>query len=308
MTHPAHGHDHSVDQVVTELADAAKQAVEDVNKRAGRDMVAATVVGLALLGVAGGSLLWFPWGFAVFAAALGFGAQVEMAHAITRQRGTKVVLVPLLAGTATFILGAYAVHAHDFVEPSAFLLATAGLTVVLVAVVRLAGPIPGYVTDVTTTLFLFAYPGLLISGLMFILAEPGGPAKVATMVLGVAGADTGGLLLGMLIGKHPFAPRISPKKTWEGIAGSFLLAGVGVIPMTVFVIGAPWWKGAILAVVIAVVATAGDLVESVIKRDLGIKDMGRVLQGHGGIMDRLDSYVLTAVPAYLTMLWLFGNA
>jgi phosphatidate cytidylyltransferase len=308
MSHDPPGIERHVGAPMTEFADAAKQAVQVANKRAGRDLVAATVVGLGLLAVAGGSLLWFPLGFAVFAAALAAGAQIEMGQALGRRAGIKVAFVPLITGSVVLVVGAYVTQVWRVVEPSWFLLGTLGLIIVVVLVQRLVGPLQGYVADVTATLFLLAYPGVLITALMFLLAYPGGPAMVATVILGVAGSDTGGLLLGMLLGRHPFSPRISPKKTWEGLLGSFLLTCVGVIPMTIFLIGGQWWKGAILAVVLVVVGTAGDLVESVIKRDLGLKDMGQALRGHGGIMDRLDSYILVALPALLTLVVLFPHA
>jgi len=303
--HPEHPH--SAGEAVEQFADAAKHAVDAVNQRAGRDLFAATGVAIVLLGAAGASLLWFPWGFAVIAAAAAVGSQIELGRAIGQHQGAKVVAVPLAIGSAAFILGAYAVHLYRFMAPGVFLSGIIGLTVVTVLIVRLRGPIQGYLPDAGSTLFLLAYPGLLISALMFMLAESQGPAKIATFVVGVAACDTGGHLLGVLIGKHKFAPRISPKKSWEGVLGSFLLSGILVILMTVLLLHAAWWKGLALAVVIVVFSILGDLVESVIKRDLGIKDMGNLLPGHGGIMDRFDSYILAAMPAWLMMAWLIPH-
>jgi phosphatidate cytidylyltransferase len=139
------------------------------------------------------------------------------------------------------------------------------------------------------------------------LAEEQGPALTFAFLLTVAATDTGGHLMGMAIGKHPVAPRISPKKSWEGLVGSVLLACASGLVTVIFLLHDAWWKGIILALVIVVVAFLGDLVESQIKRDLGIKDMGNLIPGHGGIMDRMDSYILAAFPAWLVIMWLFPS-
>ncbi|MDR1237402.1 MAG: phosphatidate cytidylyltransferase, partial [Propionibacteriaceae bacterium] len=116
----------------------------------------------------------------------------------------------------------------------------------------------------------------------------------------VCGSDTGGYALGATLGKHQLAPKISPKKTWEGLIGSVLLASLVGALMAHFVLGAAWWIGVVLALVITFFSTVGDLIESLIKRDIGIKDMSSFLPGHGGVMDRLDS-ILIGIPAG----WLF---
>jgi len=105
----------------------------------------------------------------------------------------------------------------------------------------------------------------------------------------------------VLAGKHPMAPKISPKKSWEGFAGSVVLAGVGGAVSLALMLHHPWWQGAVLGVVIALVATAGDLAESLMKRDLGVKDMGDLLPGHGGVMDRLDSLLPCAVVSWILL-------
>jgi len=297
----------AVEQALTEFADAAKQAAEAVNKRAGRDMFAATAVGAVLLALVGASLVWLPWGFVVFGAALAVGAQIEIGRALRQQRDVNIVYAPLLVGTVCFIGGIYGVQIHAVGLGSKILLGVVGVMAVVVMVWRLRGPMEGYVRDVGSTFFLFMYPAVLVSGLMLILPQPQGDIRIAIVVVGVAASDTGGHLVGMLIGKHKFSPRISPKKSWEGVGGSFLLSMILVALMTTFLLHQAWWKGVVLAAGIVVVGILGDLVESVIKRDLGIKDMSHLLPGHGGIMDRIDSYVLAAYPAWLLMLWLFPH-
>ena len=111
--------------------------------------------------------------------------------------------------------------------------------------------------------------------------------------------DTFGYLVGASLGKHPMAPKISPKKSWEGFAGSIAGAtAVGVLA-AVFLLDKPWWVGVVLAVGMVAAATAGDLSESMVKRELGIKDMSSILPGHGGVMDRLDSIVFASPVAFI---------
>ncbi len=297
-----------VEHALSDLADATQHAVEAVNKRAGRDLLAATGVALGLLGLAGVCLMWFPWGLAVIVTAAVLGAQLEIGRVLRRRRDLTIAYLPMMAGSAALGLGTFAARTHGFVSPALWMAFTVGLTVVAILVWRLTRPAPGYVADVCASLFLLVYPCLLIVSVLYLLAGPRGAVLMATFIVGVAATDTGGYLVGMVLGRHQFAPKISPKKSWEGVAGSFVFAIGLVTPMVVFALGQPWWKGAVLAVVVAVSAIVGDLVESVIKRDLGIKDMGDLLPGHGGIMDRVDSYVLAAFPAWLAMTWLFPDA
>jgi phosphatidate cytidylyltransferase len=120
-------------------------------------------------------------------------------------------------------------------------------------------------------------------------------------ILAVVCSDTGGYAVGAVIGRHPMAPTVSPKKSWEGFVGSIAAsAGCGVL-MMIFTFHHEWWKGVAYGVAIAFTATLGDLGESMIKRDLGLKDMGKLLPGHGGIMDRLDSLLPCAAVAYLLL-------
>jgi len=300
----------AVEQVM-KFAEAAKQTADAVNKRAGRDLFIATLVAVAILALVGACLIWVPWGFAVLVAIVIPGAQIEVGRALAKSRGARIVYVPLLVGSAAFLLAAYGVYAYPDRLPAQVLVGILTVTVLATLLIRLTGPIEGYLADVGHTLFLLAYPCLIASALVFMSAQSHGSLRVAIFILGIAGSDTGGYFLGMLIGKHPMSPRISPKKSWEGVVGSFLLSGIVIVVMVVLLMSESWyqgwWKGLILAVVLVTSAILGDLVESVIKRDLGIKDMGTLLPGHGGLMDRIDSYVVAAVPVWLTMSWLFPN-
>ena len=124
---------------------------------------------------------------------------------------------------------------------------------------------------------------------------------VAILLLMVVSNDTFGYIVGYRFGRTPIAPRISPKKSWEGLAGSLagsVLVGVVAVPLLV---GQPWWVGAVLGVTTVAAATSGDFSESMVKRELGIKDMSSALPGHGGVMDRLDSLVFAAPVAYTVL-------
>ena len=117
-------------------------------------------------------------------------------------------------------------------------------------------------------------------------------------------SDIGGYVAGVLFGRHPMAPTISPKKSWEGFAGSALFTAVGGALLVILLLDGLWWEGVVIGLAAMVAATLGDLGESMIKRDLGIKDMGSLLPGHGGMMDRLDSLLLAAPVTYLLLSWL----
>ncbi|MDR2930340.1 MAG: phosphatidate cytidylyltransferase [Propionibacteriaceae bacterium] len=313
-THDRHGHRHvpsgaeaTVEHALTEFADATQHAVAEVNRRAGRDIIAAVGVAIVILAALGSTLVWFPWGFVVIVALGVAAAQIELSGVLAAKRQVRVQKVPLIAGSVVLALGSYAVDAFGLMSPALLAVWVVGLTSVVILVVRLAGPTSGYLRDVGASVFLLIYPGLLASGVVSLLSHDQGPWWVATLVVGVAATDTGGYLVGVVIGKHQFAPRISPKKSWEGVAGSVVLAGCLVTLMVTVLLHQTWWKGVILAMVIVVTAIAGDLVESVIKRDLGVKDMGDLLPGHGGVMDRVDGYILAAFPTWLTMVFLFGG-
>ena len=123
-------------------------------------------------------------------------------------------------------------------------------------------------------------------------------------ILVTIASDIGGYIAGVLFGKHPMAPVISPKKSWEGFAGSLAFCVAVGYALVVYLLEGDWWVGVILGLIAVVMATLGDLCESVIKRDLGIKDMSQVIPGHGGLMDRLDSILATIAPIWLLLHYL----
>jgi phosphatidate cytidylyltransferase len=137
-----------------------------------------------------------------------------------------------------------------------------------------------------------------------LIYEKDGQARVFCLMIAVVCSDVGGYAVGVLFGKHPMVPKISPKKSWEGFAGS-LVCGVTATVLTVhFLAHKEPWVGALLGLLLVLTCTLGDLVESQVKRDLGIKDMGRLLPGHGGLMDRLDGVLPSAVATWTVFMLL----
>jgi phosphatidate cytidylyltransferase len=178
-----------------------------------------------------------------------------------------------------------------------------GLVVTVLAAVlwRLADR-PGHVRqDLTASLLISVYVPFLLSFGVLLSVPDDGHWRVLCTLLAVVLSDTGGYAAGVFFGKRPMAPRISPKKSWEGFAGSVTAAAVGSALLLYFLLDAPFYWGLLFGAVISVVAVLGDLAESMLKRDLGIKDMSRLLPGHGGLMDRLDSILFAVPTAYLLL-------
>ncbi|WP_308250113.1 phosphatidate cytidylyltransferase [Sphaerisporangium fuscum] len=260
--------------------------------RTGRNLPAAIGVGVALGAVVIGSLYTVKELFlAVILAAVGIGV-VEMGRAVA-VRDVQVPVRPLLAGLAGMLAGAY------WGGPI-WLLGAFALTVLTVLTWRMFQGQDGYVRDASASVLISVYPALIAAFLPLMLAKPDGPDRVIIFIAVTVSSDIGGYFAGILFGKHKMSI-ISPKKTWEGFAGSVVACVVCGSLMVRFMLEGQYWQGAIVGAVAAMCATLGDLVESVIKRDLGIKDMGNLLPGHGGLMDRLDSLLATLVPVWLLL-------
>jgi phosphatidate cytidylyltransferase len=276
--------------------DAAPATVADPPApKAGRDLRAAVGVGLLLAGLIIGTLVVDARAFlVVVVVAVTYGAW-EVRRAVAT-RGMAVPLPPLLLGSAGMLVSSY------LRGPEA-LVVTFGLTIVGLLVWRVADGLAGAARDVSASAFVVFYPVFLGGFASLMLAAADGRQRIVVFVLVTAFSDIGGYAVGVRLGRHPMAPSLSPKKSWEGFAGSVVTcAVVGAVSLPLLLDGV-WWMGAVLGVVAAGAATLGDLIESSIKRDLGIKDMGTLLPGHGGLMDRLDSLVLVAPIAWGLLLW-----
>ncbi len=210
-------------------------------------------------------------------------------------RGMSLPLIPVLIGATAMQVAAFSAGGQALTV--CFMLTILGVTIW-----RLSEGAEGAFPDIFGGVLASAYIPLLAGFVPMMLAEPDGARRVFTYVLLTVCSDVGGYAIGVMFGKHPMAPRVSPKKSWEGFAGS---VGAGVIGGSIAVsllLSGPWWGGAALGLAVACASTVGDLMESLIKRDLGLKDMGSVLPGHGGVMDRMDSLIMAAPVAWLGML------
>lgn len=187
------------------------------------------------------------------------------------------------------------------------LIATTGAAVLTAMVWRIRRGYDGYVRDVTASIFTIAYLPFMAGFLMLSLAADDGAWRMVVFILLTISNDIGGYAAGVLFGKHPIAPQISPKKSWEGFAGSVLLQSIVGALCWVLVFDAPWWQGVVTGLVMTVTATAGDFAESAIKRDLGVKDMGTFLPGHGGMMDRFDSLIPNAFTSWALFTLFLGS-
>ncbi|MBT9254386.1 phosphatidate cytidylyltransferase [Phycicoccus sp. MAQZ13P-2] len=279
----------------TDTADAAPKA-----PKAGRDLRAAVGVGLLLGAVVIASLVLDPRAFLVVVVLAICRGAWEVRRAVAT-RGLRVPLLPLMLGAVGMIASAYLRGAEALVV-------TFGLTLVGLLVWRVADGLDGAARDLSASALVAFYPVFLGGFASLMLAEPDGRQRIIVFVLVTVFSDIGGYAVGVVLGKHPMAPSLSPKKSWEGFAGSVATCAlVGAVSLPLLLDG-PWWGGALLGAVAAGAATTGDLIESSIKRDLGIKDMGTMLPGHGGLMDRLDSLVAVAPIAWALLFFLVPAA
>jgi phosphatidate cytidylyltransferase len=270
--------------------------------RAGRNLPAAIGIGVVLGAYIVLSLIYLKPAFVVLVAVALVLATVEL-HEALKKHGMTSAIVPIAIGTVAISFGSFFAGRQEQVifSTTSVLLASLALTVLASLIWRMPKGVAGYVRDTAASLLIIAYVPLLGSFAALMLAGSQGAARVVTFMLIVVMSDTGGYVAGVLFGKHPMAPKISPKKSWEGLVGSLIFALVAGICMAIFVLHVPFWVGIILSVCLVAVGSCGDLIASMIKRDLGIKDMSSFLPGHGGVMDRLDSLLVAAPVAWLIM-------
>jgi phosphatidate cytidylyltransferase len=286
--------------------DAAPPAPEKDYGRAGRNLPAAIGSAVVLLLAIAGSLFFFKTAFMLIVAAAVVVAIWEL-HRGLAAKGIDIPEQPLMAGGVVMVAVAY------FWGAPALVTATA-VTALVVMLWLLRRGVDGFVQNATAAVFTLIYVPFLGSFVALMLAEGNdwtstdhvddGVRGIIAFILVTIASDIGGYVAGVLFGRHPMAPVISPKKSWEGFAGS-LLACVGAgIALVVWMLDGDWWVGVALGLIAVVMATLGDLVESVMKRDLGIKDMSQIIPGHGGLMDRIDSLLATIAPIWLLLHYL----
>ncbi|MET3952396.1 phosphatidate cytidylyltransferase [Arthrobacter sp. UYEF36] len=274
--------------------------------KAGRNLPAAIAVGLGMLVFVLGGLLFLPLGFVLIVTAFAVFGVWEVFRAL-ETTGTRLPIVPVMTGTVAMPAAAY------FGGTESLLFAML-LSSVAALIWRSLEGAAGSARSIFAGVFTLSWIPFLISFAVLPLhtfvgetplglwpdgVVPPGAWQIATLLLLVVANDTFGYLVGASLGKHPMAPKISPKKSWEGFAGSIAGATVVGVLAAIFLLDKPWWVGVALAVGMVAAATAGDLSESMVKRELGIKDMSSILPGHGGVMDRLDSIVFACPVAFI---------
>src|SRR6478609_8240268 len=273
--------------------------------RAGRDLRAAVISAVVLVAAILLSLLFWKPAFMGIVAVAVVVAVWEL-HQGLAAKGIDIPEQPLMLGGVVMVVVAYVWGAPALVTATA-------VTALVIMLWLLRRGIDGYVMNATASVFTLIYVPFLGSFVALLLAEGGrfgagldddGVAATLTFILVTIASDTGGYVAGVLFGKHPMAPVISPKKSWEGFAGSGVFTIAAGVILVVFLLDGEWWVGVALVVIAVVMATLGDLCEAVIKRDLGIKDMSQVIPGHGGLMDRLDSLLATIAPIWLLLHYL----
>jgi phosphatidate cytidylyltransferase len=272
----------------------------DRHIRTGRNLPVAIGVGVLLGGLALLTLLTVKATFLIYmGAVLAIGLH-ELASTL-KARDVNVAVIPVALGGAAMLTAAYW-------AAGGAVLAAFALTVLGILIYRMFGGAERYVRDVTAGVFATAYLPLLGATVSAMLAPADGGKRVLIFIILTICSDIGGYFAGItltpLTGGHKMAPVISPKKTWEGAAGSVLLAVVAGAILLPALLHGHWWQGVITGIAAVAAAVFGDLAESMIKRDLGVKDMGTLLPGHGGILDRIDS-LLACAPVVWLLLALF---
>jgi phosphatidate cytidylyltransferase len=288
------------------MTDASTPTPVRQHGRAGRDLRAAVASAAVLLVAIALSLLFWKTAFMLIVAAAVVVAIWELGRGFAA-KGIDLPEEPLMVGGVVMVVVAYLWGAPSLVTATA----VAALVTMLWLLRR---GVDGYVQDATASVFSLVYVPFLGSFVALLLSEGGGidaaglddpgVQGIVTFVLVTIASDIGGYVAGVLFGRHPMAPVISPKKSWEGFVGSLVFCLAAGWALVVYLLDGDWWVGLLLGAVAVVMATLGDLCESVIKRDLGIKDMSQVVPGHGGLMDRLDSLLATIAPVWLMLHYL----
>ncbi|WP_353828200.1 phosphatidate cytidylyltransferase [Agromyces sp. SYSU T0242] len=281
------------------------EAQERINARTGRNLLVAILIGLGFGGALLLSLLVFKELFMVFAVVMAAFSSSELATAL-RNGGYRVPRIPtVFVAIVAVPVAYYGGAAGQLVGVLAGMLLVVVWRLVQHASPGVRAETRSLAADLGAGVFVQAYVTFLATFAVVLVAADGGQWWTLAFIILAVSSDTGAYASGLAFGKHPMAPVISPKKTWEGFAGGAAASLVAGVLLAIFMLGQPWWFGLIFGAAIFLTATLGDLAESLIKRDLGIKDMSSWLPGHGGFLDRLDSILPSAAVAFAAF-HLFG--
>jgi len=266
---------------------------EAINQKAGRKLLPSIAVSLAILTVVFTSVYFVPVAFAVLVWVAVMLAIRELTNAY-QSGGIDLPKVPLqIAGTA-LLISAWNGRISGLAVAMAIAIPN------LLVFMLLTNP-KDFVRRGASAAFAIFYIPFLAGFILLLSHEEHGPARILTLVVLVSCNDTFAYLFGVLLGRHPLAPHISPKKTWEGFTGSVIATTIGSALVFKLALEKSWWIGAAIGLMAVVTATCGDLIESAVKRDLSIKDMGTLLPGHGGILDRIDSVLFTGPAVWFVL-------
>ena len=266
---------------------------EAINKRAGRKLFPSIAVSLSLV-----ALVWFALAYRreIFAVVVAMAVLLGIREIVRAFNASGIYI-----SSAGLMIAALALSYATWNGGVAGLaVATAIAIPVLLIQLLTRGP-EGFVASATATTFSLLYLPFLAGFLILLGRTSTGLERVMTFVVLVGCNDTFGYIVGVLIGKHPLVPNISPKKSWEGLIGSLVFTTAGGILSFTYILEMQWWIGAVVGLMIVFTATCGDLIESAMKRDLALKDMGSLLPGHGGMLDRLDSVLISAPALWLAL-------
>lgn len=264
-----------------------------INQRAGRKLLPSIAVSLSLI-----ALIWFALAYhrEIFAVVVAVAVLLGIRE-IVRAFGVRGTYISI-----NFLVLASVALSYSAWNGGVAGLATATAIAIPVLLIQLLSKGPeGFVASATATTFSLLYLPFLGGFLILLARTSNGFERVMTFVVLVSCNDTFGYIVGVLIGKHPLAPKISPKKSWEGLAGSLFFTVAGGVLAFKYIMELQWWIGIIVGLMIVFTATCGDLIESAMKRDLALKDMGSLLPGHGGMLDRLDSVLISAPALWLAL-------
>lgn len=266
---------------------------EAINKRAGRKLFPSIAVSLSLI-----ALIWFALAYhrEIFALVIAMAVVLGIRE-IVRAFSASGIYLSLVALIVASLVLSFATWNGGV---AGLAVATAIALPLLLIQLLTKGP-EGFVASATGTVFSLLYLPFLGGFLILLARTSTGLERVMTFVVLVGCNDTFGYIVGVLIGKHPLAQKISPKKSWEGLIGSLVFTVLGGVLAFKYIMGMHWWIGAVVGLMIVFTATCGDLIESAMKRDLALKDMGTLLPGHGGMLDRLDSVLISAPALWLAL-------
>lgn len=280
------------------MSSAEAAPVEPPPSRAGRNLPVAVAVGVGLGALIVVTLAFNKYFFALLVTAAILVAVWELYNAFLhndiRIARSPLYLLALAGPSLAYFFG---VNGHMVVF---------GTFVVVALAWRIRRGTEGFVKDATGSLFVGFYLPFMVGFVMLMLREDDGVARIIAFITITVCNDVGGYFAGVAFGKHPIAPQVSPKKSWEGFAGSVALSIAVSVPLFTMVFDAPWWQAVVFGLIMPATATAGDFIESSIKRDLDVKDMSNILPGHGGLMDRLDSLIPNAFVSWALLTWFLG--